>query len=166
MVGADWRAHTTGPGRRCLACIGQYDPGEVALDRQGLLDDPRYMESLPDDHPLLARENVFAFAQACSSLLVLQFLQSVIVPVNCPSPGRQLYHFVPGALDTEVHPFACDAGCLVPRFHAAGDAMRELLDLQAPPAVSLSGPAKMSWLRRLAEFFKSWMGYGKSAATD
>jgi hypothetical protein len=157
LVGADWRAHTTGPGRRCLACIGQYDPGEVSLDRQGLLDDPRYVESLPDDHPLLARENVFAFAQACSSLLVLQFLQSVIAPVNCPSPGRQLYHFVPGALDTEVHPSACDASCLVPRFHAAGDAMRELLDLQAPPAAAHSGSEKVSWLRRLAEFFKGRM---------
>ena len=147
LIGADWRAHTTGPGRRCLACIGQYDPGVVQLDRQGLLDDPHYIEALPEDHPLRARENVFAFSQACSSLMVLQFLQSVIVPVNCASPGRQLYHFVPGLLDTETQPSTCDAACHVPKFHAAGDAMRDRLDLREPDVAIPSG--KLLWRRWL-----------------
>lgn len=145
LIGADWRAHITGPGRRCLACIGQYDPGEVQLDRQGMLDDPRYIEALPEDHPLRARENVFAFSQACSSLLVLQFLQGVIAPLNCASPGRQLYHFVPGSLDTVTQPSTCDASCVVPRFHAAGDAMRGLLDLREPET---KPQPKHPWWRR------------------
>jgi molybdopterin/thiamine biosynthesis adenylyltransferase len=160
LIGADWRAHTVGPQRRCLACIGQYDPGLVEADRQGLLDDPKYIEALPDDHPLRVKENVFAFSAACASALVLQLLQSVVAPSGCASPGRQLYHFVPGILDTEVDPVGCDAACAIGRVLAQGDAIRPLLALHEVAAVPTPKDrlaAGFAWLRR-------WVGFLKRSA--
>lgn len=144
LIGADWRAHTVGPRRRCLACIGQYDLGLVQADRQGLLDDPKYIEALPGDHPLRAKENVFAFSAACASALMLQFLQSVIAPSGCASPGRQLYHFVPGILDTEVEPSGCESTCTIDSVVGQGDAVRPLLGLRE--ATIASSAEQDSWI--------------------
>lgn len=129
LVGADWRAHVAGPQRRCLACIGQYDVGLVQADREGLLDDPSYLEALPDDHPIKCRENVFAFSVSCASLMVLQFLQMVVAPLELGSPSRQLYHFVPGILDSDDEPVGCDLNCSAPQFLAKGDEVRSMLGL-------------------------------------
>lgn len=43
MRNATWRSHVIRPGRPCLSCNKQLDLGAVALDRDGLLDDPEYI---------------------------------------------------------------------------------------------------------------------------
>ena len=40
MRNATWRSHVVRPGRPCMSCSQQLDPGEVSLDCLGLLDDP------------------------------------------------------------------------------------------------------------------------------
>jgi hypothetical protein len=120
LKGADWRAHIAAPGRRCLECLKQYDPGLVSVERDGYLDDPTYIAGLPIDHPIRASENVFAFSMAAASLEVLQFLMMVLAPLGIASPGAQIYHFVPGNLDIPIT-CACEATCIYPSLTAKGD---------------------------------------------
>lgn len=120
LVAADWRAHTATVGRRCLQCLGQYDPGFVQMEREGLLDDPTYITGLPKDHPLKTRENVFAFAVCCGGLQVLQLLALVMAPLGQSNPGAQMYHFVGGSMEEPAFG-TCDPGCLFASMVAQGD---------------------------------------------
>lgn len=120
LAGADWRAHTATVGRKCLLCLGQYDGGQAQLEREGLLDDPRYIEGLPRDHTLRSGENVFAFSMACASLQVLQMLSLVVAPMGLSNPGAQLYHFVGGAMEDPDYG-GCHVECLFPTLIALGD---------------------------------------------
>ncbi len=120
LAAADWRAHIVGPGRRCLACIGQYDPAFVAVERDGLLDDPTYIQGLPKDHALRRNENVFAFSLNAAGLQVLQMLAMAIAPLGVANMGEQMYHFVPGILDAPTFEL-CEPECLFPELVAKGD---------------------------------------------
>ena len=120
LAAADWRAHTAIIGRPCLQCLGQYDPGHVQMEREGMLDDPKYIEGLPKDHPLRSRENVFAFSMSCASLQTLQMLALVLAPLDQPNPGSQLYHFVGGFMEEPTFG-ACHPECLFPSLIALGD---------------------------------------------
>ncbi len=120
LAAADWRAHVATIGRPCLECLGQYDTGLVQTEREGNLDDPRYIERLPDDHPLKCRENVFAFSMACASQQTLQMLALTISPLDMSNPGAQLYHFVGGFMEKPVFG-DCSAECLFSSLIALGD---------------------------------------------
>jgi molybdopterin-synthase adenylyltransferase len=109
LRGADWKAHIAAPTRRCLECTGQYDPGLVQAEREGHLDDPRYIAGLPRTHPLRRSENVFAFSAATASLEVLQLLSMTVAPSGVADVGAQNYHFVTGSLDTDAR--ACQPSC-------------------------------------------------------
>ena len=114
---ADWKTLTATPGRVCLECSGQFDPSNVVLERDGLLDDPRYIESLPRDHHLRTRENVFAFSAHLASLEVLQLLTMVVAPLGISNQGIQTYHFVTGDLDCDV--LTCEPSCRYSNVHLA-----------------------------------------------
>jgi len=116
---ADLRAHTVTFGRPCLECIGQLSPELVSLERDGYLDDPAYIASLPSDHPFKARQNVFGFSVALAGLELMQML-AMFVTNQLADPGAQTYHFVPGfleKLDIDDRP-----GCLYTASTALGDA--------------------------------------------
>lgn len=120
LAGADWRAHIVGPGRRCLACIGQYDPALVAVERDGLLDDPTYINGLPKNHTLRQNENVFAFSLGTAAMQALQMLSMIVAPLGIANLGEQMYHAVPGILD-EAGFAPCHPECAFPGLIAAGD---------------------------------------------
>jgi hypothetical protein len=117
---ADWRAHVVTPGRRCMECLGQYDPGFVDVERTGYLDDPMYIQGLPTDHVLRQNQNVFAFSVALASLEVLQLLAMTVDVSGLAAPGAQMYHFVPlGRLDRSVE--TCAPSCPYVSLIALGD---------------------------------------------
>lgn len=119
LLRADWKAHIASPGRRCLECLNQYDPGLVSAEREGYFDDPKYIEGLAAS-PLKSNENVFAFGLSVASFEVLQMLMMVIAPLDISNAGEQMYHFVPGIFDDPgLH--TCKEGCLYPVFISKGD---------------------------------------------
>ncbi|VVB84929.1 ThiF family protein [uncultured archaeon] len=120
LLGADWKAQIIGPGRQCLECSGQYNAGFVSTEREGHLEDPRYIQSLPKNHTLRQNENVFAFSLAAASLQVLQFLSLVISPLGISDIGQQNYHFVTGRMDI-LEDQHCKHNCLYPSVIALGD---------------------------------------------
>ena len=120
LLRADWKVHTVMPGRRCLECLEQYNPGLVQAEREGYLDDPQYIKNLPDDHPLKRNENVIAFSMNVASFEVLQMLSMVVAPMGLSDPGQQSYHFVPAIFDKPQFQ-VCQPTCLYPALVALGD---------------------------------------------
>ena len=133
---ADWFVHTVTEGRRCLECLGQFDPGLVASDREGLLDDPRYIAGLPLEHPARRRENVFAFSMNVASLELLQFIATSVLPGPLGDPGAQAYHFVPSRFES-IHS-TCSPTCPYPALLARGDRT----------GLVVTGPHKLAQVRR------------------
>jgi hypothetical protein len=110
MRGAEWRAHIGAPTRKCLECLGQYDPGLVQMERDGLLEDSSYMANLPSTHPLKRNENVFAFATAAASAQMMQLLSMVVAPAGIADTRAQLFHFATGRMDVDES--TCQPNCL------------------------------------------------------
>jgi hypothetical protein len=117
---ASWKSHVVCPGKRCLACIGQYDPDLVNVERQGQLDDPTYIENLPADHTLRRNENVFPFSAHLASSLVMHALHVALNPVGIADVGEQTYHFVDGTLDSD-RGTTCHENCFFPPIVGKGD---------------------------------------------
>jgi len=120
LAAADWKAHTATVGRQCLQCLGQYDPGLVQAEREGMFDDPTYISGLPKEHPMKTRENVFAFSMSCASMQMLQMLALALAPLNQPNPGAQLYHFVGNTTEAPKYE-TCHPECQFPALTALGD---------------------------------------------
>ena len=118
--GAEWGAHVATSGRACLECLGQFDPASVTLERQELLDDPRYIQGLPRGHALRRNENVFGFALGAAGMMVSQFLSMVVRPVGLGNPGAQTYHFQTGVMDSD-YKTRCKPGCLYREHAGAAD---------------------------------------------
>lgn len=120
LASADWRSHVAAPGRACLRCLGQYDLGLVQAEREGALENQRYIDGLPTGHPFRSRENVFPFTIACASRLLLQFVSMVIEPLGQNSFGAEHYHFVGDFWEPKRRPL-CVEECPFPRLIALGD---------------------------------------------
>ncbi len=106
-----WRIHTVGPGRACLVCLGQLRRSDVALDREGKLDDPDYIEGLSEeDKAALSGRNVFPFSMSVAAHEVLQLVGLITGFSRIGGTGPQTYDAYPGAM--QVRPSApCTEGC-------------------------------------------------------
>jgi len=111
LVHADWRIHTIGPDHACMMCLGAITREGVALDREGKLDDPKYIEGLgPEFSPLLARQNVFPFSLSVAAHEVLQFVGLVTGVQRIGGTHPQFYHCYPGEM-VALHQDSCVPEC-------------------------------------------------------
>ena len=90
MRSAVWRSHVIRPGRPCMSCNGQFGMGEVAADRQGLLDEPTYIEGsgLRD---MQAGQNVAPLSVSVAASLLAQYVSFSIAPGGLGDPGPLRY---------------------------------------------------------------------------
>ena len=107
----DWRIHTVGPGARCLVCLGALSRSDVALDRDGQLDNPDYIANLPEhDRARASRRNIFPFSLSVAAHMSLQFAKVFGAGERIGGTGPQWYHAYPGRMDVE-RPSLCEADC-------------------------------------------------------
>lgn len=121
LIGADWKIQTVGYGRPCLQCLGQFSDHLAGLDKDGLLDDPKYMEGVDDSiRKIVSNENVFAFSMNVASFEVLQLLSLIVLPEPLAKIKQQFYHFTLGDFDTpNIH--SCTEKCLYSNLTGTGD---------------------------------------------
>lgn len=106
----DWRVHTVGPGRACLVCLNALRRSDVGLDRDGLLDDPDYIQGLNEvELERYNRRNMFAFSLAVAAHEVLQLVGLISGNQRIGGTGPQHYAAFPGQMTvTETLPCAPD----------------------------------------------------------
>ncbi|MCC7134494.1 MAG: ThiF family adenylyltransferase [Gemmatimonadales bacterium] len=118
---AYWRSAVVRPGRPCLVCLGQYDPGIVQVERDGSLDDPSYIANLPPDSPLRRRENVAGIAVSVTAALLQQFISYLAHPSGFGDPGPLRFNLRHPTL-VEMGHGSCESGCPYQLTAGCGDA--------------------------------------------
>lgn len=149
MRNATWRSHVLRPGRPCLVCNGQLDPSAVAIDRQGLLDDPTYIAGSDVDVP--ARQNVAALSVNVVAGLLSQFVSLVVAPGGLGEPGPLQY--VLSTHTQESLAVASLSNCAFEAGEASGSA-RLAITGQHAAADAARQPRRQSrrWVVRAAHF--------------
>ncbi|HZR02985.1 MAG TPA: ThiF family adenylyltransferase [Burkholderiales bacterium] len=100
LLHVDWRVHTVGPEHACLYCLDAMRRSDVALDRDGLLDDPDYLKGLSQaERERYGRRNVFAFSLSVASHQVLQLVGLITGNERVGGRGPQTYHAYPGVME-------------------------------------------------------------------
>lgn len=142
LRGAHWRAHVVTPDRACLSCLGQFDPADVTLEMAGELDDPRYINGLPQEHRLRRNENVFPFSFATASIEVLQLLSLIVTGRDI---GQVDHDFTTGNVARDWR--TCNPGCLYQRMISRGSDATEVSP-QRHVTAELSRKESAGWWRR------------------
>jgi molybdopterin-synthase adenylyltransferase len=121
LIGADWKIQTIGIGRPCLECLEQFTAFLANMDKEGLLDDPKYMEGADESiRKLVSNENVFAFSMNVASFEVLQLLSMIVLPEYQARVEQQFYHF--STHQFEEKPLKeCKAKCFYKAMVGTGD---------------------------------------------
>jgi molybdopterin-synthase adenylyltransferase len=119
MRNATWRSHVIRPGRPCLVCNKQLDPGAVALDRDGLLDDPAYIAGA-DRTSATAHQNVAALSISVAASLLAQFVSLVAAPGGQGEPGPLQYSLSTHTI--EHLPYLSRPNCFFEKAAGSGDA--------------------------------------------
>lgn len=152
MRGATRRVQTVTPGRPCLACSGQIDMSEVALEMSGDLDDPEYIRRA-GRQAVSGRPNVAALCAGVSSSQLEQFVSLVAHPGGQGVPGPQRFNLSIHHLEHLPHqtqPYCPTEGQL-----AAGDLRSDLCRTTGPWTNQYTPPPAIG--RRLSNLIDRWI---------
>lgn len=120
-----FRAQTVGPERACLDCLGAINAGQIQMDRDGMFDDPKYIEKQEKDTGVKTRQNIIQFSFGLSSLETIQFVELVTNLANVGDLGQQPYDYRTGEI-LPVHT-NCREGCAYQNLISLGDTMLPVL---------------------------------------
>jgi len=120
LIHGMFRAQTVGPERACMRCMNVYDSGQVQMDRDGALNDPKYIERLnpAQSSALLARQNIMPFVYGLACVETTQFVELVTNLGNAGDLGQQPYNYHTG----EIRPIhsSCVEECEYVQWTALG----------------------------------------------
>ncbi len=119
LIHGIYRAQTVGPERACLDCMGAIDTTNIELDRDGLLDDPKYIEELREIGEEPQRQNIIPFSFSLAGLESIQFIELVTGLAGRGDLGKQEYQYRTGEILPER--YTCVAGCIYQSITALGD---------------------------------------------
>lgn len=118
--GMDWRTQTSGPQRACLACTGAYRVHLVNVERDGLLDDPSYIQGLPpEERP--SSENILPLSLGLAGQELVQFIHLLAGFKGLDDVGVQAWHYSPPMLESNDQ--SCIKTCDFAAMTGIGDAM-------------------------------------------
>lgn len=150
MRNATWRSHVIRPGRPCMSCNKQLDLGEVAVDQQGLLDDPDYINGMRKCGTPV-NPNVAPLSVNVVASLFAQYVSFSVAPSDLGDPGALQY-----VLSTHHHERRNDSSrthCPVEADEGLGDDRAILTgihkDADRKRRLSTSVGAKIRFLRWL-----------------
>lgn len=148
MRGATRRAQTATPGVPCLACTGQIDMSEVALEMSGDLDDPEYIRKAGRTS-VSGRPNVAALCAGVSSSQLEQFVSLVAHPASCGVPGALRFSL---ALHHLEHlPHQTQPYCTTESHVAVGDNRIDLLRASGPWSDRERPRTRRRWIDNLLD---------------
>lgn len=116
---ARWRTFVASPQRRCMKCMEQYKPEDVALEQSGLLEDPKYIKGLLKDHFINRGENVYGFSLGLAGLQFQQLLSYILKPKNVVYGPKEM-DFITGNIDFRFD-FNCEDDCEFNNMTCLGD---------------------------------------------
>jgi hypothetical protein len=146
MRNATWRAHAIRPGRPCLYCNKQVSLTQVAQDRDGTLDDPRYIAGAGAKQQ--GGQNVAVLAASVGAAQLALFTSMVAAPGGLGEPGPLQYSLSTHRL--EIRPDISAPHCQVEQRVGVGD-RRVPLTRTASAAPGRETRALTSPLFRIAE---------------
>ncbi|MDG6999519.1 MAG: ThiF family adenylyltransferase [Nitrososphaerota archaeon] len=141
LIHAVYRAQTIGPSRPCLSCLGMYDAGKIQLERDGVLDNPKYIEQLGKNERLQLeqeRQNIMPFSMGLASLETLQFSELLTYVARWGDLGVQQFDFLNADMQSD-HGRICHSECEYVRMIGKGSTLSPYLsEDKAKTAVNLS----------------------------
>jgi len=115
---AHWRAHIVTPYHQCMRCNGQYNTSMVAVELDGALDDPSYVNNLPAEERG-GNQNVFPFSLSVAGMKVNLMLRYLLAADWWPMVRQQDCQFVSGEM--RVINDECNENCAFRKRRAQGD---------------------------------------------
>lgn len=148
---AHWRAHLIAPDRQCMRCNLQYTTADVTAERDGSLDDPSYVQGLPEH--MRTQANVFPFSVQVASMEVNLLLHYLLKRRGWRDIYQQDYHFQLGKLRTLRG--SCRGSCRFPHRVGRGDSVTPHYVDQPSPAVPRREQSRIhQWRRHLGRLIR------------
>jgi molybdopterin-synthase adenylyltransferase len=153
LAHVDWTIQTVGPERACLYCLAALLRSDAVLDRDGLLDDPDYIQGLsPAERERYMRRNVFAFSLSVAAHEILQLVGLISGNARVGGVGPQRYRAYPGVMEVEQSS-ACNDNCDVAPLTATAGVVAEFERTEGKTTDHTVATAG-SLLQRIRHFFR------------